>query len=81
VLTRRDLDQIAERLGVPAGPAVPGAALLRERLGEAYLLIDALAREPDGRPCGHLVLAARALLAQHGRPPWFSPKEVAGEKA
>jgi hypothetical protein len=70
MLTRRDLDQIAERLGVSAGPAVLGAAILRERLGEAYLVLDALAREPDGRPCGPLALAARALLKAHGHPAW-----------
>jgi hypothetical protein len=74
VLTRRDLDQIAERLGVSAGPAVSDAALLRERLGEAYLVLDALAREPDGRPCAPLAAAARALLRQHGYPGW-APKE------
>jgi hypothetical protein len=74
MLTRRDLDQIAERLGVSAGPAVLSAAILRERLGEAYLILDALAREPDGRPCGPLALAARALLRQHGHPAW-TPKE------
>jgi hypothetical protein len=74
VLTRRDLDQIAERLGVSAGPAVLSAALLRELLGEAHLILDALAREPDGRPCGPLALAARALLKAHGHPAW-TPKE------
>jgi hypothetical protein len=70
VLTRRDLDMIAERLGVSVGPDVQGAALLRERLGETYLILDALAREPDGRPCGPLAVAARALLRQHGHPAW-----------
>jgi hypothetical protein len=75
VLTRRDLDQIAERLGVSAGPAVLGAALLRERLGEAYLILDALAREPDGRPCGPLAVAARALLRQHVHPAWAAREE------
>jgi hypothetical protein len=74
VLTRRDLDQIAEALGVSADPAVPGAALLRERLEEAHLVLDALAREPDGRPCGTLAVAARALLKAHGHPAW-TPKE------
>jgi hypothetical protein len=75
VLTRRDLDMIAERLGVPAGFAVLDAAFLRERLGEAHLILDALAREPDGRPAGPLALAARALLRQHGHPSW-SAKEA-----
>jgi hypothetical protein len=67
VLTRRDLDQIAERLGVPAGPALPGPALLRERLAEAHAVLDAVARQ-DVAPT--LALAARQLLRSHGRPPW-----------
>jgi hypothetical protein len=70
VLTRRDLDQIAERLGASAGQGGAGDTLLRQRLEETYLVLDALAREPDGRPCGPLAVAARALLRQHGHPSW-----------
>jgi hypothetical protein len=72
VLTRRDLDQIAERLGVSAGRSIE-AALLRERLGEAHLILDALAREPEGQPCGPLAVAARAILKAHGHPSWSDP--------
>jgi hypothetical protein len=73
VLTRRDLDQIAERLGVPAGFAVLDAALFREQLGECHNLLDALAREPEGQPCGPLAVAARAILKAHGHPSWSDP--------
>jgi hypothetical protein len=68
VLTRADLDAIEARL-TGRDPAAE-LALLRGRLAEAHLVLDSLAREPGGQACGPLVLAARALLAAHGRPPW-----------
>lgn len=64
MLTRRDLDAIRDTL-TGRDPAAE-MALLRGRLEEAHLVLDALAREPDGR----LPLAARALLRQHGHPAW-----------
>lgn len=68
MLTRRDLDAIAERL-TGRDPAAD-LVLLRGRLVECYLVLDVLAREPDGRPCGPLAVAARALLRHHGCPSW-----------
>jgi hypothetical protein len=70
VLTRRDLDQIAERLGASVGPTVLVDALLRQRLAEAHAALDVLAREPAGSAPDVLVLAARRLLAAHGHPGW-----------
>jgi hypothetical protein len=69
VLTRRDLDAIAERL-TGLDPAAEVAAL-RRQLAEAHAVLDALARFGDGPLYSG---AARRLLAAHGVPGW-SPKE------
>jgi hypothetical protein len=76
MLTRADLDAIEARL-TGRDPAAE-LALLRARLAECYAVIDAAARLHC--PCT-VREAARLLLTAHGRPPWSSPKEVAGEKA
>jgi hypothetical protein len=69
VLTRRDLDAIAERL-TGRDPAAE-VAVLRQQLAEAHAVLDALAHCGDGPLHSE---AARRLLAAHGVPGW-SPKE------
>ena len=65
VLTRRDLDLIEQRLTGRDPAAELGR--LRDRLDEAHLVLDCVARLSC--PCT-VREAARLLLAAHGRAPW-----------